>query len=226
MSQAHTTGDRPELIELGEAVDSAKTRKERKEAKRAYIRKEERAVMQELAHQAQELVTKPKRGRPSIYTEELGLEICERLSAGQSLNQICKLQHMPSMPAIWDWIRKDPSFAFNYARAREDMAHALFDESLAIADDTSLDMIPDSEGNLTANPTAVARAKLRIDTRFRIAGKISPRVYGERIESLSAVNVQVNSVTVDARQLEPDQRDKLRQLLLTAKASTIDSSLE
>jgi hypothetical protein len=106
------------------------------------------------------------------------------------------------------------------------MAHALFDESLAIADDTSLDMIPDSEGNLTANPTAVARAKLRIDTRFRIAGKISPRVYGERIESLSAVNVQVNSVTVDARQLEPDQRDKLRQLLLTAKASTIDSSLE
>lgn len=135
---------------------------------------------------------------------------------------------MPHISTIWNWCRENPDFFANYMRARENMAHALFDQSLAIADDTSRDMIVDADGVMTANPTAVARAKLQIDTRFRIAGKISPKVYGERSEALNAgsVNVQVNALTVDARQLEPDQRDKLRQLLLTAKASTINSQLD
>jgi hypothetical protein len=120
-------------------------------------------------------------------------------------------------------LQKEPSFSERYTRARESQAHVLFDQCLAIADDTSKDLIITEGGDVTANPSAVARAKLQIETRFRMAGKLSPKVYGERSEAVtSQVNVQVNALTVDARQLAPDQREALRAMLLQARGDTLD----
>jgi len=199
------------------------TRSEKREATRAYMRAEERDAAKALARESKaKLVESRKRGRPSKLTEETGDEILVRLANGESIPQICRDSHMPSPAAVFRYLEKDASFRDRYARARESMSHVLFDQCLAIADDAASDVIEttgkDGSTVMTSNPSAVARARLMVETRFRMAGKLSPKVYGERSELTAAqVNVQVNALTVDARQLAPEQRDSLRALLLQAR---------
>lgn len=201
----------------GQDEPSIETRKGRK----AFRRADERNAWQEVQEAAIKgaALTTAKRGRPSTYTPERGEHICALLSEGLSLRRICKMEGMPSLPAIWDWMEKEPSFASQYRRARELAAHALFDAAIDIADDASQDVLVSDDGSMTSNPTAVARAKLRVETRFKMAAKLAPKVYSDRLEGVQAgnINVQVNAVTVDARQLEPEQRDRLRQILLEAR---------
>jgi hypothetical protein len=119
-----------------------------------------------------------------------------------------------------DWIAKEPSFAEHYGRAREHAAHTLFDQMLDIADDSSRDLLEDG----SPNNAAIARARLQIETRARVAGKLAPRVYGERIEQLTqAVTINNNTLAIDARALDGTQRESLRAMLLQARdAKTID----
>jgi len=202
------------------------TRSERKEAARAFMRAEERDTAKALARESkQKLALVQKRGRPTKLTDGVADEILLRLANGESLPRICMDSHMPSPAAVFRFLEKEPSFRDRYLRARESQAHLLFDQCLEIADDTASDVIEttDSKGNpvMTSNPSAVARARLQVETRFRMAGKLSPKVYGERADMAAAqVNVQVNALTVDARQLAPEQRDSLRQLLLQARGES------
>jgi hypothetical protein len=203
------------------------TRRERKALGKVYRAAEEQRLIRELEERVEERMSLPaKIGRPSGFNEEIAREICERLATGQSMGAIAELGHMPTMPTMWAWIRKEPSFFSDYMRAREEQAHVLFDQCLDIADDTANDLLVAEDGTVTANTIAVTRAKLRIDTRMRMAAKMSPKVYSERSETLGlgggTVNVQVNAMTIDARTLDSDSRDNLRRLLLEAKANAID----
>jgi hypothetical protein len=128
---------------------------------------------------------------------------------------------MPHISTIYDWIAKEPLFAEHYGRAREHAAHTLFDQMLDIADDSSRDLLADG----SANNAAIARARLQIETRARVAGKLAPRVYGERIEQLTqAVTINNNTLAIDARTLDGGQRESLRAMLLQARnAKTIES---
>jgi hypothetical protein len=192
-----------------------------REERRQFRRAEEKAIWQQLDDRAEKAVValKAKRGRPTKYSEALGEEICERLSNGQSLRSICDLEHMPSMPTVRAWVRREASFLSMFTLAREEQAHALFDDCIDIADDATQDVIVAEDGSVTSNPSAVARAKLRIETRLRCAAKLAPRAYSDRLEAVQAgqINVQVNAVTIDARQLDADQRGRLRELLLSAR---------
>jgi len=60
-------------------------------------------------------------GRPSSYTEEIALEICERLAGGESLVAICLDKHIPSRMSVLRWLNSNdhPGFVSEYARARE-----------------------------------------------------------------------------------------------------------
>ena len=189
----------------GQAMASESDRAQR-EAEKLEARKarneaqaiEEGAIWAQVNSQAEQAViaAKRKQGAPSAYTVEIGNEIVTRLACGQSLHSICKLKHMPHISTIYDWIGKEPSFAEHYGRAREHAAHTLFDQMLDIADDSSRDLLEDG----SANNAAIARARLQIETRARVAGKLAPRVYGERIEQLNqTVNVTNNTLAIDGR---------------------------
>ena len=194
------------------AEQKAEARKARNEAQAI----EERAIWAQVNSQAEQAVTqwKRKQGAPSSYSEAIGNEIVTRLASGQSLHSICKLEHMPHISTIYDWIGKEPSFAEHYGRAREQAAHTLFDQMIDIADDSSRDLLEDG----SANNAAIARARLQIETRARVAGKLAPKVYGERIEALAqTVNVTNNSLTIDGRSLGMEQRENLRTMLLAAR---------
>jgi hypothetical protein len=159
-----------------------------------------------------------KRGRPAVYQWDIiEHEIVDRLANGQSLASICALEHMPKPSIIYSRLRESPSFAADYSRARGNLADILFDQCLVIADDSSRDMIVDNTGAVTINNAAIARDKLKIETRLRMAGKLNAKYADKGAIAGEGANVTVNNLTVNARDMPPDERDKLRALLTLAR---------
>lgn len=210
-----------------EGESKANKAKAKAEARKAWNKaqaNEERHIWAQVNAQADNMVEayKGRKGPPSTYTEEIGNEIVLRLSCGQSLSSICKtMEGAPHIATIYDWIKNHPSFGERYAHARENAAHTLFDQMLDIADDSSRDLLKDG----SANNAAIARARLQIETRARVAGKLHVKVYGERVEQFAqTVNVTNNTLAIDGRALDGDQRAALRSMLLQAQGKTIDSA--
>lgn len=107
-------------------------------------------------------------GRPSGFTQEIADAICERLSDGESLRTICDDDNMPSKSMVFRWLGKNADFRDQYARARETQADVLVDEIVAIADSE-----PDPN-----------KARIRIDARKWTAGKMKPKVYGDKVTNV------------------------------------------
>ena len=114
----------------------------------------------------------PENGRPSKYSTKLADDLCERLIDGESLRKICLSESMPSVATVCRWLADDkhPGFREQYARAREFQADTLFDEVLNIADTAD-------EKN-----EAVALARLKIDARKWMAGKLRAKKYGDKLQ--------------------------------------------
>lgn len=93
---------------------------------------------------------------------------------------------MPVQSTVFKWLSQQPAFAEQYARAREAQADTLFDEIQDIADDGSNDFITKKNADGTEyeafNAEHVQRSKLRVDARKWMAGKLRPKVYGDKIE--------------------------------------------
>lgn len=119
-------------------------------------------------------------GRPTIFSQELADEICERLADGESLKAICAAPEMPNRSTVFRWLASNKDFCDQYARAREAQADVLADEIISIADDGRNDTYKDDEGNVRTDHDVVARSRLRVDARKWMAGKLRPKVYGER----------------------------------------------
>jgi len=116
---------------------------------------------------------------PYKWTEDIEAEIFDRIAKGQAVRNICKDDWLPSWPTVNKRLREDPAFLARYASAREDQADAIFEECLAIADSQEGDVIT-VDGVDQTNHDVIARAKLRIDTRKWMAGKLRPKVYGDK----------------------------------------------
>jgi len=192
------------------AQEKDKARKERNEAQAI----EETIIwgkIQENSSKSLEIASR----KPVIpYSDELAIRICEELSNGVSLQKICARSDMPAQGTVYRMIAESPFFREIYVRARENAAHTLFDQMIDIADDCSNDLLEDG----SANHAAIARAKIQIETRARVAGKLAPKVYAERLANdTPQVTVNNNTLNVSARDLSLEQRDSLRQLLLAAK---------
>lgn len=121
-------------------------------------------------------------GRPSSFTQETADAICERIAEGESLRSICEEESMPNKSTVFKWLGQDKNFADQYARARESQADTLFDQILGIADDGRNDSYTDEEGNERTNHDVIARSRLRVDARKWMAGKLRPKVYGDKLE--------------------------------------------
>lgn len=127
-------------------------------------------------------------GRPSEFSPEVANAICERLIEGESLRSICKADDMPSASTVCRWLGSKEewadAFRQQYAHAREAQADTLFDEILDIADDASRDVKvigSDDYEREVCNTEFVQRARLRVDARKWMAGKLAPKKYGEKV---------------------------------------------
>ena len=104
-------------------------------------------------------------GRPSTYTQEMGDLICDKLTEGMSLRKLCKSAEFPNASTVYVWLDRFPSFAEQYARAREAATEDMLEEILEIADDPKID---------------TQDKRVRIDARKWAMGKLKPKKYGEK----------------------------------------------
>lgn len=145
------------------------------------------------------------------WTPEIEDEILTRIGKGQSVVEICADDWLPSQSTLYKRLAADAEFAKRYACAREVQADTIFDEILQIADDARNDWMErqgeDSAGWI-ANGEHIQRSKLRIEARKWMAGKLRPKVYGEKLELDHSGEVRVAPVTgFDIRVASATARD-------------------
>jgi hypothetical protein len=124
---------------------------------------------------------KTGRGRPSIYSKDLALEICARIADGDSLRTICKDPAMPSKRTIMDWQRANSDFAGAIEQAREHRADTRIEEIADIVEQVKAGTIDHNAGR-----TAMDGLKF-------LASRENPRKYSDRISSEIAVKVGVHT---------------------------------
>lgn len=114
--------------------------------------------------------TSGKKGRPTEYTPELADMICELLADGQTLKKICRPATMPHDRTVRRWAL-DPEHPFSprYTRAREIGYHSMADDVLEYSDAPSTDK------------GAVARDRLKVETRKWLLSKALPKIYGDKL---------------------------------------------
>lgn len=121
-----------------------------------------------------------------MFTQAVADEICERLMHGETLRQIVLDDAMPARATVHRWLASMESFRDQYAQAREYQADTIFDEMFDIADDGTNDWMLRKQGEddiEVVNHEHIQRSKLRIDTRKWALARMSPKKYGDKVET-------------------------------------------
>jgi len=179
------------------AVKAKQERRQAYEKLKAEVQAQDR-ILPRAEHQS-------PRGLPLVFQEEIADIVLDRLANGESLRSICRDPAMPDGSTIRKWIARSPDFAKQYAVAREEQADAIFDETLDIADS-----VPPEAPN-----EEIQRARLRIDTRKWLAGKLRPKKYGDMLkhEVTGADGGAIAMQAVNVGSLDYDQREALASML-------------
>lgn len=125
-------------------------------------------------------------GKKSSYNPEIAQIICEQLSEGIPLREICRQEGMPAWRTVYDWMYQDQELSAAIAHARDMGYDQLAEECLAIADDASNDWMEriGEDGQTIGwqlNKEHVNRSRLRVETRLKLLAKFNPKRYGDRV---------------------------------------------
>lgn len=131
--------------------------------------------------QAQDPPGGRKRGRPSLYTPEIGAAICERVLI-RPLRAVCQDEDMPAEGTVYGWFSAHPEFAEAYARARKLRAFRRVED---------IDEIVEQVKSGVIDPAA---ARVAIDAIKWQASKEEPRVFGEKIEATHEVGESITKI--------------------------------
>lgn len=139
-------------------------------------------------------------GRPTVFTQELADEICERIADGESLRSICKEESKPNKATVFRWLNANQDFSDQYTRAREEQAESFADEIVAIADDGKRDYVFD-DGKFGVDTDHISRARLRVEARKWVASKLKPKRYGDKLDLNhgGSINTNVTSELTEAQ---------------------------
>lgn len=124
-----------------------------------------------------------KMGKPPFpYDEYIAQEICEQVATTtHGIKRIIQNNpHFPCEEVIRKWRFKFPEFARCYAEAKRMQAELLAEEVVEICDDGTNDYYTDNKGNEQIDFENIQRSRLRVDTRKWLAGKLAPKIYGEK----------------------------------------------
>lgn len=117
------------------------------------------------------------------FTQELADSILAGLAEGKSLRAVCREPNMPSPSTVLEWAEKHPEFGEQYTRTRARSYLLLAEEIIDISDEeTTTVRHGDDEVTVAFDATAVARNRLRVDTRKWMLSKMLPKVYGDKLD--------------------------------------------
>ena len=126
-----------------------------------------------------------KNGRPSKYDPLIAQQMCELLSEGIPLRQICRENEgFPAWRTVYDWMKKDADLSTSIAHARDMGYDAMAEECLHIADTPMIGIIKtvDDEGSVTTKQEdMLGHRKLQIETRLKLLAKFNPKKYGDKV---------------------------------------------
>lgn len=114
-----------------------------------------------------------------------------RIAEGETPKAVCDAMGLPRS-YLMQYVKATPALAAQYRSALETWVEALAHETVQIADDT--------EG--AEDAATVAAAKLRCDTRFKIASKLYREMFGEDVKPTLSLTLNVGDVTREIRDLE------------------------
>jgi len=129
-------------------------------------------------------VAPKKNGRPSKYDPEIARIICEQLSEGIPLRQICRENDgFPAWRTVYDWMGRDDALSASIARARDIGYDALAEECLLIADTPQFGQVQvmSDKGTATTVEDMLGHRRLQIETRLKLLAKFHPTKYGDRV---------------------------------------------
>jgi hypothetical protein len=95
----------------------------------------------------------------------------------------------PSLTCWYEWFATDATISELYTRARENGADTLAEETIGIADEVK------DAGHMDS--ARVNAARLRVDARKWVASKLKPKVYADRIETVTSGNLTVTHTISD-----------------------------
>ena len=117
------------------------------------------------------------------YSEPFAIEICERVSSGELLIDICADEHLPTVRRVTQWLKESQEFAALYKESLNDRLTIFEEEVIKIADDASRDFRDVQRNGRTQrvlDGDAIARAKLRVEVRFRHLKAGNPGKWGDQ----------------------------------------------
>ena len=109
-------------------------------------------------------------GRPSSYTDEMAGRICAMLGEGMPLRAVCAEDGMPSVSTVFRWLERNEAFRERYARARDVQAQVVAEQGFQEAMKAGAGLDPQA-------------ARVRFDAARWLAGKLAPKVYGEKVQN-------------------------------------------
>jgi hypothetical protein len=155
-------------------------------------------------------VAKAKESLP--FSEPLAIEICERVSSGELLINICVDEHMPTVRRVTQWLRESPEFAALYKDSINDRLTIFEEEVIKIADDASRDFRDVARHGRPVrvlDGDAIARAKLRVEVRLKHLKAYKPSIWGEQS-------------TLNFKQSDPLDLDQMTAEELAAKIAELE----
>jgi hypothetical protein len=143
-------------------------------------RKEQERIEWEAARRREAELNRAKSILP--FSELLAIEIYERVSSGELLINICADEHLPTVRRVTLWIKENQEFAALYKESINDRLTIFEEEVIKIADDASRDfrdVVRNGRPTRVLDGDAIARAKLRVEVRFRHLKAGNPGKWGE-----------------------------------------------
>ncbi len=152
--------------------------------------------------------TTRKPGRPTLYTNELAVRICDALEDGMTLIAIAEPPDMPSTTTTRRWMTEDANGEFRVmsARAREAGADAIMAEAQPLLDEATRENI------------SVVRKQVS-HLRWR-ASRLNPRRYGDRAQ------VEIGGGLAVTRKPSDDAPDWIREQLAKRAAAALVAARE
>lgn len=129
------------------------------------------------------------------FDQAIADRICERIAEGISTRKACE-ELQQNRSELYKWLGENPSFADQFARAKNESAESLADELIDIAEDGRNDWeerenAKTGETYIALNREAIERSRLRIDARKWVASKLLPKKYGDRLQTDNETRVTV-----------------------------------
>lgn len=164
---------------------------------------------------------RPKRkktgGRVSSYDPQKAEYICEQLSEGIPLREICRQPNMPAWRTVYDWMYQDEDLAAAIAYARDLGYDAIAEDCLKISDNPLYgEEVTESEGDDGAKTKTIKKIdmlghrKLQVDTRLKLLAKFNPKKYGDRVALAGDANAPLRvEVESEAERMFSDLLSKL-----------------